>query len=538
MLILLQSVPSPLGGDAKPLSTDSSSWLCSLMCVGGLLATPVYSYLANRHSRKLTGYLVGLPDVIGWLMIATARSKTTLFTGRLFLGERGMGKDLRSLPSGFGSAGSTILCPLYVLEIVEDDTRGSLGTFLVLFTNGGILFAYVLGTYLSYTTFSTICLAAPIVFMAAFYWMPESPVYLFNQKNPAEARKALMWLWGGDLIAVEQEMMKLAEATDAVKENHSTKSSFIKNLTSKATLRGLLIGVGLMVNNQLSGIFAVLSYTVNIFQTTWFGIIVKSDVLSRATAERRELTVIIPSTLREGSWFDTVPLDTARACCPTGPSSTDPSLISSSTGPQIRISYTSYWFCFQDAGSDISPNLCTIIIGVLQLFGVYLTSTLVDRAGRKILLIVSNVASAISLAALGGFFFLKGHGYNVAHLGWLPITNLSIYVVGIALGVSSNPFIVINEIFTPEIRGFAVTVCICLLNALAFLITRFFTDLNTIIGVDGCYWFFAFCCLSSTFFCYFVVPETKKKSLYMIQKELAGEEITFKRADERFRTHV
>nr|CAD7440090.1 unnamed protein product [Timema bartmani] len=443
MLILLQSVPSPLGGDAKPLSIDSSSWLCSLMCVGGLLATPVYSYLANRHSRKLTGYLVGLPDVIGWIMVATARSKTTLFTGRLFL--------------GFGSAGSTILCPLYVLEIVEDDTRGSLGTFLVLFTNGGILFAYVLGTYLSYTTFSTICLGAPIVFMAAFYWMPESPVYLYNQKNPEAARKALMWLWGGDLIAVEQEMTKLAEATENMKEIHSTKSSFIKNLTSKGTLRGLLIGIGLMVNNQLSGIFAVLSYTVNIFQ---------------------------------------------------------------------------------DAGSDISPNLCTIIIGVLQLFGVYLTSTLVDRAGRKILLIVSNVASAISLAALGGFFFLKGHGYNVAHLGWLPITNLSIYVVGIALGVGSNPFIVINEIFTPDIRGFAVTVCICLLNALAFLVTRFFTDLNTIIGVDGCYWFFAFCCLSSTFFCYFVVPETKKKSLYMIQKELAGEEITFKRADERFRVHA
>nr|CAD7453115.1 unnamed protein product [Timema tahoe] len=317
----------------------------------------------------------------------------------------------------------SILKELAGEEIVEDDTRGSLGTFLVLFTNGGILFAYVLGTYLSYTTFSTICLGAPIVFMAAFYWMPESPVYLYNQKNPEAARKALMWLWGGDLIAVEQEMTKLAEATENMKEIHSTKSSFIKNLTSKGTLRGLLIGIGLMVNNQLSGIFAVLSYTVNIFQ---------------------------------------------------------------------------------DAGSDISPNLCTIIIGVLQLFGVYLTSTLVDRAGRKILLIVSNVASAISLAALGGFFFLKGHGYNVAHLGWLPITNLSIYVVGIALGVGSNPFIVINEIFTPDIRGFAVTVCICLLNALAFLVTRFFTDLNTIIGVDGCYWFFAFCCLSSTFFCYFV----------------------------------
>nr|CAD7453114.1 unnamed protein product [Timema tahoe] len=323
------------------------------------------------------------------------------------------------------------------MEIVEDDIRGSLGTYLVLFTNGGILFAYVLGSYASYTTFSAICLAVPITFMASFFWLPETPVYLFNQNNPVAARRALQWLRGGDLTIVEQEMTKLVEAADKGKDNRSTESSFIKNLTSKGTLRGLLIGVGLM-----------------------------------------------------------------------------------------------------DAGSNLSPNLCTIMVGVLQLFGVYLTSTLIDRAGRKILLIVSNIASAVCLAALGTFFYLKGHGYDVTDIGWLPVTSLSVYVVTIALGVGSIPFIVINEIFTPQMRGFAVTVCICLLYALAFLVARFFTDLNILLGLDGCYWFFALCCLASTLFCYFVVPETKNKSLDSILKELAGEEITFKKVDERMKVPV
>nr|CAD7570005.1 unnamed protein product [Timema californicum] len=443
MLPLLQQSPSPLGDDVDTMSADSSSWLGSLMCVGGLLATPAYSYMGNRHSRKLTGYLVGLPGVIGWLLVLTARSELMLFAGRLFL--------------GFGGAGNTILCPLYVMEIVEDDIRGSLGTYLVLFTNAGILFAYVMGSYASYTTFSSICLAVPITFMASFFWLPETPVYLFNQNNPVAARRALQWLRGGDVVIVEQEMTKLVEAADKGKDNRSAESSFIKNLTSKGTLKGLLIGVGLMVNNQLSGIFAVISYTVNIFQ---------------------------------------------------------------------------------DAGSDISPNLCTIMVGVLQLFGVYLTSTLIDRAGRKILLIVSNIASAVCLAALGSFFYLKGHGYDVTDIGWLPVTSLSVYVVAIALGVGSIPFIVINEIFTPQMRGFAVTVCICLLNALAFLVARFFTDLSLLLGLDGCYWFFALCCLASAFFCYFVVPETKNKSLDSILKDLAGEEITIKKADERIKVPV
>nr|CAD7577771.1 unnamed protein product [Timema californicum] len=371
MLPLLQSSPSPLGDDVEPMSADSSSWLGSLMCFGGILSSPFYNYMVNRHSRKLTGYLVGLPGVIGWLLVLTARSELMLFAGRLFL--------------GLGAAGNTILGPLYVTEIVEDDIRGGLGSYTILFSFGGILFAYVVGYYASYTTFTAICLAMPVIFMASFFWMPETPVYLISQNNPDGARKALMWLRTGDVVTVDQEMTRLKEAYKKGKENRLTMSSFIKNLKSMGTLKALLISVGLFVNNQLSGITAVLSYTVNIFES---------------------------------------------------------------------------------AGSELSPNVSTMIVGALQMFGVYLTTILIDRAGRKILLIVSNLASAVCLFALGGFFYLKANGHDVTHLGWLPVTSLGMYVVTITLGVNSIPFIVINEIFNPQMRGFGVAFLICLLNVM------------------------------------------------------------------------
>nr|CAD7440088.1 unnamed protein product [Timema bartmani] len=99
MLPLLQSSPSPLGDDIDAMSADSSSWLGSLMCFGGILSSPFYNYMVNRHSRKLTGYLVGLPGVIGWLLVLTAQSELMLFAGRLFLEvNEGFGNQINLCP--------------------------------------------------------------------------------------------------------------------------------------------------------------------------------------------------------------------------------------------------------------------------------------------------------------------------------------------------------------------------------------------------------------------------------------------------------
>lgn len=67
-----------------------------------------------------------------------------------------------------------------------------------------------------------------------------------------------------------------------------------------------------------------------------------------------------------------------------------------------------------------------------------LATLIVDKAGRKILLLISAIFMSICLLALGAFFYLSDSGSeSVNELGWLPLTSLSIYV--------RNPFkLIIN----------------------------------------------------------------------------------------------
>lgn len=54
----------------------------------------------------------------------------------------------------------------------------------------------------------------------------------------------------------------------------------------------------------------------------------------------------------------------------------------------FQCSYTAN--IFAEAGSTMSPNMSAIVVGVIQLFGSYAATNLVDRAGRKVRYLISN----------------------------------------------------------------------------------------------------------------------------------------------------
>ena len=62
---------------------------------------------------------------------------------------------------------------------------------------------------------------------------------------------------------------------------------------------------------------------------------------------------------------------------------------------------------FEAAGSTIPANDATIIVGVVQLIAVVAAMFLVDRAGRRILLLMSGALMAMSLGSLGYYFHIK-----------------------------------------------------------------------------------------------------------------------------------
>lgn len=85
---------------------------------------------------------------------------------------------------------------------------------------------------------------------------------------------------------------------------------------------------------------------------------------------------------------------------------------------------------FKAAGSDLDPNICAIIIGVVQVLMTFAAAALVERAGRKLLLLCSSTIMSLCLAVLGVYFYMKEHDEkSVASIGIVPLVSLVLFIV-------------------------------------------------------------------------------------------------------------
>lgn len=114
------------------------------------------------------------------------------------------------------------------------------------------------------------------------------------------------------------------------------------------------------------------------------------------------------------------------------------------------LSYTAK--IFEESGSNLAPNTSAIIVAVIQLCGTYISTILVDRSGRKLLLSVSAVGIGLGLTCLGSYILFKTQGYNLDSLSWIPIACFSFIIFIGAVGVLTLPFLVIAEIMPEKVK--------------------------------------------------------------------------------------
>lgn len=178
---------------------------------------------------------------------------------------------------------------------------------------------------------------------------------------------------------------------------------------------------------------------------------------------------------------------------------------------------------FEAAGSAMDSNVATIIVGVMQVIAVFVSTLVVDKLGRRLLLIVSISAMCITTLILGVYFHLKIHKFSIADdIGWLPLVAVCLYIILFSLGFGPIPWMMMGEIFAPQVKGIAGSSA-CLFNWLmAFVVTRFYGPLETEFGQNVTFWIFSVICGLGVVFVLLVVPETKGKTLEEIQVELGG----------------
>lgn len=107
----------------------------------------------------------------------------------------------------------------------------------------------------------------------------------------------------------------------------------------------------------------------------------------------------------------------------------------------------------KESGSAMEPNTSTIIVGIMSVLATYTSTLVVDRLGRKILLLASIIVMGICTLFIGAFFYLKHKDHDVSSIGFIPLVAMCLFIILFSLGFGPIPWMLIGEIFPAQIKG-------------------------------------------------------------------------------------
>lgn len=414
------------------LSTDLQGVVTSMVLVGAMLGAVIGGSLADRLGRR--SVLVGCGAVFcaGVIVETTAGSLAPLLAGRVLAG----------LAIGIASCVST----LYISEISPPAKRGGLLSFFQLaVTVGiacGILVALTIGAQpWAWRALLGVGLIPGLLLFLGMLAMPESPVWLHHKGRDEAARSALARLRPAEELAAEWQRMNLPDEPSAGRN--------VGDFLSPAIRLALVVGVGMALVQQITGINAVMYYAPSIFEAAGF------------TAAR-------------------------------------------------------------DAMLD------DLLLALLLVIVTFVASRLVDKLGRRTLLLWGLGGMVAALFVLGAAFAQVG---RFPFVPWLILAGLFLYIAAFALGPGPCIWLVIAEIYPMEIRGRAMSVATLASWLANLFVSSTFPVFSHGVGESNA--FFVFCLVTglSWLFTWALLPETSGRTLEQIQS------IWRERADVLFKHH-
>jgi sugar porter (SP) family MFS transporter len=411
--------------DFAPLSPFVEGIIVSTLLVGAVLGALSGGPLSDRVGRRPTALLAAVIFGAGALAVAFAPSVAFIIFGRFLLG---LGVGLASM-----------IVPLYIAEIAPADRRGALVSLNQLMITIGILLSYIVGVIFTpiegWRYMFGVALIPALILGIGMFMLPESPRWLFEHGQIAKARTVLSRSRSPEEVDREfQEMEEIKEL-----EEEQARVSY-KELLAPYVRPALIIGIGLAIFQQVTGINTVIYYAPTILQGVGFS---------------------------EGG---------AIAATALG-------------------------------------------VGVVNVGFTILAVYIIDRVGRRPLLIIGLIGMTISLALLGLVFATGGAG---GAAGLLATVCLALYIASFAISLGPVFWLMISEIYPLRIRGTAMSVASIANWGSNWLVALTFPVLLATLGGAGSFWLFAVLGVVAWIFVYFRVPETKGRSLEEIEASFRG----------------
>ena len=167
----------------------------------------------------------------------------------------------------------------------------------------------------------------------------------------------------------------------------------------------------------------------------------------------------------------------------------------------------------EECGFSAQPGVPLVFLALTRVIFSAMASSLVDKLGRRPLLIGSAVFMALGEFATGLNFYLKGD------LKWLSLVGLFVQLMAFSVGWGPVPWILQGEMFAADARAISCTLSSFVCWFSGFLLTKWVWAVGYYIQMYGVFWLFSAISLFSVVYAYLFVNETKGKSLEEISMD-------------------
>jgi len=173
---------------------------------------------------------------------------------------------------------------------------------------------------------------------------------------------------------------------------------------------------------------------------------------------------------------------------------------------------------FKSAGFGAESALTqTVIIGLINTLFTFVAIWLIDKAGRKTLLLWGVSGMIVCLLAVGAYYY-----YHISGGPWLLIAILG-YIASFASALGPIPWVLISEIFPTRTRGVAMSFATVILWVGVLLITQLTPVLLENLGGAFTFWIFMINAIILLIFTWKKIPETRQRTLEEIEKSWTGQ---------------
>ncbi|CAH1173801.1 unnamed protein product [Phaedon cochleariae] len=229
----------------QPITMTEVSWMSSLMTLGGAVGSLIFVHLVNAIGRRKTLLSLGVPLFIAYVLMATVQKAEVYYAARILI--------------GLAAGGIFTVGPLYCGEISSKANRGILNSIMSCGTNLGVLFSYAVGPWMGVVAFNCLLGVFPLIFLACFFFVGEETAHFYLVNNKEELGRHALKKHRSASDNVEEELQQIK------RKKEETQGKVLSTLKSGPFIKAMIISVGLLIAQQMSGINAFLMYSQNIF---------------------------------------------------------------------------------------------------------------------------------------------------------------------------------------------------------------------------------------------------------------------------------